>query len=315
MKIAVIDMGTNTFHLLIAKVKGSSFEVIHKEREVVRVGKSGLKDGWIDLDAQKRALSTLSSFKKKIDELGIDKIYATATSAIRNAANGLDLVEMIKDTTDIDVKIISGQEEANYIFYGVKRALELGEGSSLIMDIGGGSIEFIIAKDGEALWMESFEIGGQRLIDDFHKNDPITSEEIDNLHNYFERSLEKLHEACRVFKPTTLIGSSGTFDTLSDIHRIALGRESDPTSVDLPITMDSYHSIHEQLMAKDESARLEIPGMIPMRVNMIVVASVLISYILEKYNLTDLRASGYALKEGVLLSILDNVKDVKSKVK
>jgi len=315
MKIAVIDMGTNTFHLLIAQVNGDSFEVIHKERAVVRVGKSGLKDGWIDLDAQKRALSTLSSFKKKIDELGIDKIYATATSAIRNAANGLDLVEMIKDTTDIDVKIISGQEEANYIFYGVKRALELGEGASLIMDIGGGSIEFIIAKDGEALWMESFEIGGQRLIDDFHKNDPITSEEIDNLHNYFERSLEKLHEACRVFKPTTLIGSSGTFDTLSDIHRIALGRESDPTSVDLPITMDSYHSIHEQLMAKDESARLEIPGMIPMRVNMIVVASVLISYILEKYNLTDLRASGYALKEGVLLSILDNVKDVKSKVK
>jgi len=312
MRIAVIDMGTNTFHLLIAEVDGSHFTVVHKEREAVRVGEHGLRDEWISLEAQTRALNSLTRFRKIADEFAVSKIFATATSAIRNAANGLDLVQMIKDTTDIDVKIISGMEEAAYIFQGVKRALDLSEGTSLIMDIGGGSIEFIVVKDGEVMWMESFEIGGQRLIENFHKTDPITFSEIQNLESYFEKSLQRLHEACRVFKPTTLIGSSGTFDTLSDIYRMEAGLERADTA-ELPISLDHYYEIHKELITKTRAERLEIPGMIEMRVDMIVVASVLITYILQRYDLTNLRVSAYALKEGVLLSILDLLKEQERK--
>lgn len=309
MKIAVIDMGTNTFHLLIAQVDGGHFTVLHKEREAVRIGEHGLRDEWISLEAQTRALNCLSKFREIGDSFGVDKFFATATSAVRNAANGMDLVMMIKDTTDIDVKIISGTEEAAYIFQGVKKALDLTNGTSLIMDIGGGSIEFIIVKEGEAMWMESFEIGGQRLIENFHKTDPITLDEIQNLENYFERSLQHLHDACKVFKPTTLIGSSGTFDTLSDIYRLSSGIERDTESAELPLSLDHYYNLHKELMLKNREERLAIPGMIEMRVDMIVVASVLISYIIQRYDLTDLRGSAYALKEGVLLSILDLLKE------
>jgi exopolyphosphatase/guanosine-5'-triphosphate,3'-diphosphate pyrophosphatase len=315
MKIAIIDMGTNTFHLLIAEVNGNVFEILHKEREAVRVGEEGLHDGWIPLEAQKRALNALAHFKSVSDQHGVAKIFATATSAIRSAANGLDLVQMIKDTTDIDVKIISGTEEANYIFNGVKKAMKDLNGTSLIMDIGGGSIEFIIVKDGEAMWMQSFEIGGQRLIENFHKTDPITFGEIQDLETYFEKSLKKLHEACRVFKPTSLIGSSGTFDTLSDIYGAEGGIFRDESATELPLSLDHFYEIHKELITKTREERLAIPGMIEMRVDMIVVASVLITYIISRYDLENLRGSAYALKEGVMMSILDLLRDQdKSKV-
>ena len=314
MKIAIIDMGTNTFHLLLAEVENGEYSIANKFRQVVKIGEHWLKDGWITVAAQKRTLNTLVSFKQHITEYGADRIFAMTTSAMRNAENGLELVRMIKETTDIDVRIISGQEEATLIFGGVRRAVDLSGGSYLIMDIGGGSIEFIIAKKDQAMWMESFEIGGQRLIDNFHESDPITFDAIENLENYFEKSLKNLHEACDIFKPTSLIGVSGTFDTLSEIYCIETGREIDHDVASLPLSMGHYHELHSRLITYDRNQRLAILGMIEMRVDMIVVASVLISYVLRKYDLTSLGGSSFALKEGVLFDILDGLGD-NSKVK
>ncbi len=308
MRIAIIDMGTNTFHLLIAELTGESYSVLHKERAVVRIGQQGIQEGWIALDAQTRTLTALVEFKRQTEKFGVERIFATATSAIRSAANGLDLVRMIKETTDIDVKIISGQEEAYHIYHGARRAVDISKGTYLIMDIGGGSIEFIITKAGEAMWMESFELGGQRLIDEFHKNDPITFGEIENLELYFEKSLDKLHEACKTFQPTILLGCSGTFDTLSDIYCKEAAIQADSSATDLPISLDHFLELHARLITLNREERLAIPGMIEMRVDMIVVASVLISYLLRRYDLSDMKASAYALKEGVLYDILDDLK-------
>jgi exopolyphosphatase / guanosine-5'-triphosphate,3'-diphosphate pyrophosphatase len=308
MRIAVIDMGTNTFHLLIAAVDGTSFSVLHKERVAVKIGEKGINDGWITVDAQKRALITLQNFRATIDTFDVKEIYATATSAVRNAANGQDMVAMIKDTTGIDVRIITGVEEALFIYNGVRKAVKLGNEPVLIMDIGGGSIEFIIASEGEILWLDSFEIGGQRLVERFQHHDPIIEHEIETLNGYFRLQLEKLRLACEQFKPRVLVGCSGTFDTLSDIYRIENGLERDLGETQLPITLEAFHKIHNMLIVKDRSERLEIPGMIEMRVDLIVVASILIRYVLEAYAIQDLKISAYALKEGVLLSILEAVK-------
>lgn len=310
MKIAVIDLGTNTFHLMLAELAGGEINVVRKIKEPVRIGEGGLRDGWITPEAQRRALSTLATFKEHIVDFGAEKVFATATSAIRSADNGMDLIRMIKEVTDIDVRIISGQEEATLIFGGVRRAVNLSKGTFLIMDIGGGSIEFIISKNGEPMWMESFEIGGQRLIDLFHKNDPISFDEIENLENYFERHLEPLHKACEVFKPTTLLGASGTFDTLSEIYCHEQNLEPSD-SPDLRLSLGAYQQLHAELITKTRGERLAIPGMIEMRVDMIVAASVLISYLIRRYDLTSLKGSGYALKEGVLFDILDHLGDSK----
>ncbi len=307
MKIAVIDMGTNTFHLLIASVEGGELNVLHKEKTAVRLGKGGITQGFITPEAEKRALKALKRFKETIAIENVVQVFATATSAIRNAKNGKELVEKIKVSTGIEVRVISGEQEAQYIYNGVKKALPIGSDPALIMDIGGGSIEFIIANENEIFWKRSFEIGGQRLIDQFHQHDPISPEEKAGLERYLKEQLEPLAIEAKKYNLDTLIGSSGTFDTLSDIYRMKVNLEKDPDSTEFPLPIDYYYGIVQELISKDEKERLAIPGMITMRVEMIVVAVILVDFVLNTLNLTNIRVSAYALKEGVLLDTLSKV--------
>ncbi len=307
MRIAVIDMGTNTFHLLLAEVVGSTYQVLYRDRVAVKIGQGGITEGIINPSAIERALTTLKAFKSKIDEFGIDKTYTTATSAMRSARNGVDVANRIYKETGIEVRIISGDEEAEAIYFGVNKALDLGQNPSLIMDVGGGSIEFIIANKFEIFWKQSFEMGGQRLLDKFHRTDPITEKELNLLNDFIEKNLNPLIQACRTFKPKTLVGSSGTFDTLSDIYRINEGITIDKDATELPLTVEGFKNIYNQLISLKREERLQIPGMIEMRVDMIVVAGALVHFILEKISLDTIRVSSYALKEGILMKTIESI--------
>ncbi|WP_421763060.1 exopolyphosphatase [Ekhidna sp.] len=308
MKVAVIDLGTNTFHLLIAQVEKESHEILHRERKAVKIGEKGINRDEIAPEAWGRALKALHEFKSTIDSHKVEKIFATATSAIRNATNGKALVHEIKNLTGIEIEIISGDREAELIHFGASKALDLGVKRNLIMDIGGGSIEFIIADQSKTYWRQSFEVGGQRLVERFHKTDPITQKEIDDLHLFFDTELAPLLKACAEFKPETLIGCSGTFDTLSDIYCEENGIERNEDATEYPFGKDAFQWIFENLIKKNRIERLAIPGMIEMRVDMIVVACVLIDYILDNLSLNYIRISGYALKEGILFNVLDQLK-------
>ncbi|MFT4737617.1 MAG: exopolyphosphatase/guanosine-5'-triphosphate,3'-diphosphate pyrophosphatase [Cyclobacteriaceae bacterium] len=312
MKAAVIDMGTNTFHLMIVEINGGDFTVLYKEKAAVRLGKGGINKGLITEDAWERAISTLIRFTKVIEDHEAAEIFATATSAVRNAGNGQELVDAIKATTGIDTRIISGLEEASYIYYGVQKALDIGDEPALIMDIGGGSIEFIIANMTEVYWLESFEIGGQRMMEIHHQNDPITDHEIKNLEEYLSSNLIRLFEAVEKFKPTTLIGSSGTFDTLSEIYQNKTGTSVGAEATEFPFTIAAFKDIFQDLVVKSRKERLDIAGMIPLRVDMIVVASVLINFIIKSFDIQSIRVSAYALKEGVLLKTVDSLTSHKS---
>lgn len=303
-KIAVIDLGTNTFHILIASILEDDFEVLFKEKQSVKIGQNGINKGIITPEAQKRGLRTLSLFKEIIDKENVSEVYATATSAIRNAKNGQEFVDLIKSKTGINVNVISGEEEAELIFSGVKSALEIGPKTSLIMDIGGGSVEFIICNNEKMLWKQSFEIGAQRLLDLFHYHDPIIPEEIINLETFLEEKLKPLNEAVKKYQPSVLIGSSGTFETLSDIFRINYN-DNHIYHTELPLPIKAYYKIQEEIKTKDKKERMGIPGMIEMRADMIVVACCLINYIIEKYKISNIRVSTYALKEGVLYNIVN----------
>ena len=311
MKIAVIDMGTNTFHLILVEVSYEGYRITHRERIAVKIGQGGISNGHITPDAEQRAIEAVREYQKRTQDHGIDQIYATATSAIRNARNGLDLLDKIKKATGITARIISGREEAEYIYFGVTSALRVGKDPALIMDIGGGSIEFIIGNDEEIFWLQSFEIGGQRMIDRFHLNDPITSNEISALEQYLFEHLQELFEACAKYQPETIIGSSGTFDTMSDILQRKKGQALDDEMTELPFEMAEFDAIYQEIISKTRAERLDIPGMIPMRVDMIVVALVLIKYVLDSFGLKELRISAYALKEGVLLKTIDSLKKEK----
>lgn len=302
-KLAIIDMGTNTFHLLMAEWTGSQYQIIYREKLAVRTGQGGINKDIIQADAIERALTALKIFHSKVVEAGIEKTFAFATSALRNANNAQEVVNKIKETTGIDVTIISGDEEAELIYRGVKAAVPLGIEPLLIIDIGGGSVEFIIANENESFWKQSFEIGGQRLLEKFQKADPITNFEIGLLDSYFNETLGDLFEAITQYNPTTLVGSSGTFDTLSDIHCIKNHIPKNENDPETPLTIESFYEIYQELILKNRTERMLIPGMIELRVDMIVVAVCLIRFIIEKHPFRNIRVSSYALKEGVLSSL------------
>lgn len=303
-RAAVIDMGTNTFHLLLVEIDGISFKTIYKEKIPVKLGKGGINQNLIAEDAKKRALNTLRHFKTIILKEEIPQTFAFATSAVRNADNGKSFVNEIKETLDIDVRVLSGEEEAQMIYEGIRLTGSLNGRTELMMDIGGGSVEFIIGNNEEALWRQSFEIGGQRLLDLFHDHDPILPEELDRLESYLKEKLQPLIHAIHTYNPTGITGASGTFDTLMDIYFESMLQCKLTGSHVFELPVKKYKGIHREILSKTKEQRLLIPGMAPMRVDMIVVASSLIEFILRYISVDSISCSHYALKEGAIVTLL-----------
>ena len=302
-KIAIIDLGTNTFHLLLAHRSQGQYKTIHQEKVPVKIGLGGINNNIITEAAISRSIEAMRNFKLILSVHKIDKVYAFGTSALRNAINGKEVVALIETETGISIDIISGDEEANYIYQGVRTAVNMTE-PSLIVDIGGGSVEFIIGNNDTIFWKQSFEIGAQRLLELFQKHDPILVSEIEDIRSFLKFSLPSLAAAIEKYKPKVLVGSSGTFDTLSEIHCIRNGQEYLPTASETPLSLKSFHEIKSELIAKNRVERLQIRGMIEMRVDMIVVACCLIDYLLDSYkDFQSLRVSSYSLKEGVLATL------------
>lgn len=304
-RIAIIDMGTNTFHLLLAEASENGYHITYRDRLAVKIGKGGINQGTITNEGVNRALLAMQSFRNIIDDHGgASEIYAFGTSALRNASNKEEVKRKIRELTGIEIHIISGDEEANYIYEGVRAALGLGEESSLIMDIGGGSVEFIIGNHNRILWKQSLEIGAQRLLEQFQKNDPISAGEISNLDNYFQTALEPVFKALEQYPAHILVGSSGSFDTLSDIFCARHEISKAPEEIETPLSLEGFYEIYDELIHKNRQERMEIPGMTEMRVDMIVVASCLIRFLIEQYTFNRIRVSTYSLKEGVLASLI-----------
>lgn len=305
-KIAIIDMGTNTFHLLIAEADSRGYHITYRERLAVKIGKDGINNGIITDQGLHRALLAMQSFRNTIDQQQVGRVYAFGTSALRNAANGEEVVNRIKEITGIEATIISGDLEAEYICMGARAAMDISE-KSLIMDIGGGSVEFIISDNDRIYWKKSLEIGAQRLLEQFQKTDPITPEEVTALDQHFAETLQPLFEALGKFNPRILIGSSGTFDTLSDIFCITHDIHKAPEEIETPLSLDGFYEIYDDLLHKTRAERMQIPGMIEMRVDMIVVACCLIRYVLSKHAFNRIRVSTYSLKEGVLATLIREI--------
>ena len=188
-KIGIIDLGTNTFHLLVAERVDSQYTIIYQNRVPAKVGMGGINQSIITEEGVERAIKAISDFQTTLKEMGVEKVMAFGTSVLRSSNNGNEVIQKIKNATGIETKIISGEEEAELIYLGVRAAVKLSKEKSLIVDIGGGSVEFIIGNDQEIFWKHSFDIGAQRLLEKFQKHDPISSEEIKMLDQFFDSSL------------------------------------------------------------------------------------------------------------------------------
>jgi exopolyphosphatase / guanosine-5'-triphosphate,3'-diphosphate pyrophosphatase len=306
-KIAIIDLGTNTFHLLVAEWKDDGYAITYQEKLPAKIGVGGINQSLITPEAIERSVAVLQSYQQTLVEMKITQVMAFGTSALRNASNQVQVIKRIREATGIDVKIISGDEEAELIYKGVRAAVALGKEKSLMVDIGGGSVEFIIGSEKELFWKQSFEIGGQRLLEKFQHHDPILNQEVQQLNQYLDESLSPLWEVLKTHQPKSLVGSSGTFDTLSEIYcfKNNILQEQKPET---PLTITAFNEIFEELLLKNREERMQISGMIELRVDMIVVACCLIDFVLKKHRFETIRVSAYSLKEGVLYDFNQQLK-------
>jgi exopolyphosphatase / guanosine-5'-triphosphate,3'-diphosphate pyrophosphatase len=299
MKKAVIDLGTNTFHLMIFEAKN----ILFKTSIAAKIGQGGINQGFITEEGIIRALNVLNTFKEKLLEFDVktENVLAFGTSAIRNAKNQNEFVEKVMAESGIKITVIDGNREAELIYNGVKQAVTV-QKNALIIDIGGGSVEFILCNPDKILWKHSFEIGGQRLLERFMKKDPISQIEMSRLEEYLRQELLQLTNAVHQYQPEVLIGSSGSFDTLNDMLFWKNTGDFAPTDIigfDYPIT--EFWKAFETLVFANHEERMKIGGMIPLRVDMIVVAVCLIKFVLQTYNIKEIKISNYALKEGAML--------------
>lgn len=307
-KVAIIDMGTNTFHLLLAEIlEGNNFNILTNERTPVKLGEGGISDGFISMEAQSRGLSTLKHFKEVIDFNQIKEIHTYATSALRSAKNSGEFLDKVFLETRLSPKIIDGLREAEFIYYGVRAGLELSEKPDLILDIGGGSVEFIVANKREIFWRRSFEIGAQRLKDRFHSTDPIPMEELNALYDYLSLELQPVISCLQKYNPETLIGVAGTFDTLSEIYEISNNLKTNTNTTEGQFSLEAFESIRKELTSKSLAERIATPGLIEFRAGMIVVALAVIDWVLKQNHFKNIRISRYSLKEGILFSIINNL--------
>src|SRR4051812_26505417 len=179
MKIAIIDLGTNTFNLLVVEVSERGFKEIYGTKLSVKLGEGGINKNYITAKAFERGIDALKKYKKTIRRYKAERVVALATSAIREASNGDKFINRVKVETGISIKKISGNEEAGLIYLGVRKAVKMSDKKSLIMDIGGGSTEFIIADERKIYWKKSFLLGAARLLEKFNPSDPITNLQVE----------------------------------------------------------------------------------------------------------------------------------------
>ena len=306
-RMALIDMGTNTFHLLIVEDRpGQTPHILVRTKVGVRLGEGGISKGEIAPAPYARALQTVRGFKEEIELHAVTEVRATATSAMRVSRNGPDLVRDILKETGIQVEVIPGGREAELIAKGIRQAVTLGQEKHLLMDIGGGSVEFIIANEDTIFWKQSFEIGAQRLLDKFftEPSGVFPRESLQAELEYLAEKLAPLTVAVAEHQPLAgLVGSSGSFDTLADLTVGRVRREDElPPSTWLSVS--DFEGHFAQLLTLNHDERVALPGMFPMRADMLVVASVIIEYVLKTYGLMRITTSAFALKEGLLAELL-----------
>ena len=308
MRVAVIDLGTNTFNLLVVDVAvDGNYKTVFNTKIAVKIGEGAMIAGKLLPEPMQRAKNALSEYLGIIAEHKCDKTLAFATSGIRSTSNGADFVKEVKEELGLDIKTIDGLEEATLIYEGVDLAIPFGDEPMLIMDIGGGSTEFIIADKSGVLWMKSYRLGISRILQMLEPNDPVSSSDLTNLDQLLSEQLTELLQNCRNHNVSTLIGSSGSFDSFIEMIWADQGSMKLANSVvQEEFDLAELRSLHQRLINPNYHTRKAIPGLVEMRVDTIHLASYMVQWILSNCRLERLLLSSYALKEGVLHRVMEN---------
>jgi exopolyphosphatase/guanosine-5'-triphosphate,3'-diphosphate pyrophosphatase len=306
MRVAVIDLGTNTCNLLVAEIKNRAFTILHQSKQLVQLGDDRIQKNEISSEATNRVLECLRVFKKIVTELHAEKVRIVATSGIRDAKNKIELLENISSQTGWVIKIVTGENEAQLIFEGVLLAFEKLEDPTVVLDIGGGSNEIIMAQKNHLIWKESQPTGMARVINQFSLSNPLKPEELETLENYFTLQHAAAIENCKKRGVQSLIGCSGAFDTIADlIDQVPPGKKIRKQQ---EISLPDFNQVYEKLIPSTREERVKMKGMDSVRIDLIIPAMILIRQLISAIEIRRIIQTDYALREGVLYELMNTPK-------
>lgn len=307
MNIAVIDLGTNTFNLLIAeKTAHSSFRILHSSKVAVKLAKGSANKKELKTEAITRGINAIERFISITEQYHAERVFAYATAGIRSAKNGNQFVNAVKDKFGIEIQIIEPEREAELVYFGVRKAVDL-KSKVLIVDIGGGSNEFIIADKTQIYWKKSYPTGVAYLLEKFKPSDPLLIEEIEILTNFFEERLTEVLEQVKKHHVETMIGASGAFESFAAMIRGDDKFESETglTPEVFEIDLIEFEDLSWRLVSSTVKERKKMKGLEQMRIEYIVLAALLVKFLLEKTRIKTLIQSNFALKEGLMQEIAE----------
>jgi exopolyphosphatase / guanosine-5'-triphosphate,3'-diphosphate pyrophosphatase len=303
MRLAAIDVGTNSLHMVIADVnRDGNIDVVDRVKETVRLGRRAFETGTLSKEAMDLAVRTLSNFQKLIKLRNVNRMRAVATSAVRETKNSADFVARIRRETGIKVEIIPGAEEARLIFVAARHAMGLEGGPHLLVDIGGGSVELVMVRDGEPMWMRSLKLGVSRLTEQFLTDDPPSARQVRDLEAHLADEMSDLLKSARRDGVQRAIGTSGTVNTLVAMARAARGEELGRLAGASASAAEIAH-VRRSILGCDLADRLELPGIDAKRADLMPASAILTDYILHHSGAPELVACTWALREGLLLEL------------
>ncbi len=297
-KHAVIDLGTNTFHLLVVEsdTDGYGWTPVLRERVFVKLAEEGIER--IGAAAFERGLATLTLFRQHLDTHGIapESVPAYGTAALRTAQNAPEFLQAVFAQTGIRAEAISGEREALLIYKGVRQAVPFPDNRVLVMDIGGGSVEMVLADASGPIWQQSFPVGVAVLFRRFHKSNPIASEEIEAVEAFLDDTMADLWVELERVPSPTLVGAAGAFDIID--HLLLDPATKPPLYGWIPVA--DFEPLYAEIIRSTLAEREAWEGLIPERREMIVVGMILIRHILRRGAMREIYTSVYSMKEGML---------------
>ena len=301
---AAIDIGTNTLRLLVADAAGADrFTVLHEEQEIARLGEGLLPDRRLQEAAMRRSLAILSRFVETTRRFHPLRMAAVATSAVREAHNREEFVEAARRESGLSIRVIDGHEEARLTLLGVRHGLRLGSGRVLVMDIGGGSTEFILAKGEVIEAIVSTGLGVVKLTEAHLKSDPPTPGELAAVEKAVAERIGRLRAELPDPDDATLIATAGTPTTLAAMD-LGLSVYRAPRVNGHRLSRARTQQLLHVLATTPLAARRETPAVEPGRADVIVAGTVLLVSAMDVLGYNEFTVSDSGLREGILLDLL-----------
>jgi exopolyphosphatase/guanosine-5'-triphosphate,3'-diphosphate pyrophosphatase len=304
MRIAAIDCGTNSIHMIVVRIRPDlSFEVIDREKEMVRLGSGGLEGKALTREAVETGLQTFSRFRRIADSHQVEEILAAATSAVREAKNGGEFLAEVERATGIKTQVISGTEEARLIHLAAVYGVDVAGASAVVVDIGGGSVEITHGAGAALRLAKSFKLGVIRLTERFVHSDPLARRDERKLVHHIDEELGPYLKDIAAAGFDRVIGTSGTILSLGTVAAAARRRTSDEVR-NLRVPAKLIHRLRKEVTARSISERMKMPGLDPRRADLIVAGGVLLDTILRHLHASEITLCDLALREGLVIDYI-----------